>query len=50
MSAIPYCCRACLTTAEARCNSLSLVCYIITASSQDKVFHFDRIDSDSDAN
>ena len=33
---IPYCCRACLTTAEARCNSLSFVCYIITASIQDE--------------
>ena len=36
MSAIPYCCRACLTTAEARCNSVSFVCYIITASIQDE--------------
>ena len=50
LSAIPYCFRACLTTAEARCNSLSFVCYIITASIQDKVFHFDKIDCDSDAN
>ena len=36
LSAIPYRCRACLTTAEARCNSLSFVWYIITASIQDE--------------
>ena len=36
LSAIPYCCRACLGLAEARCNSLSFICYIITASIQDK--------------
>ena len=48
--AIPYCCRACLTTVEARCNSVSFVCYIITASIQDKVFYFDKIESDSNAN
>ena len=35
LSAIPYCCRACLTTAEARCNSVSFVCYINTASIHD---------------
>ena len=50
LSAIPYCCRACLTTAEARSNSLSYVCYIITASIQFEVFHIDKIDSNSDAN
>ena len=39
-----------VTTAEARCNSLSYFCVIIAASIQDKVFHFEKIDSDSDAN
>ena len=50
LSVIPYCCRACLTTSEARCSSLSYFNYTITASIQYKVFHFDKIDSDSDAN
>ena len=38
LSAIPYCCRVCLTTAEARSNSVSFVCYSITASIQEKDF------------
>ena len=50
MSVIPYCCRAFLTTAEARCSSLSYFCVTITASIEDKVYHIDKIDSDSDAN
>ena len=33
---VAWCKRACLTTAEARCNSVSFVCYIIAASIQDK--------------
>ena len=45
-----FCCRACLTTAEARSNSLSFVCYIITASIKDEGFHFDKIECDSNAN
>ena len=36
LSVILYCSRDCLTTAEARCNSLSYICYIIAASIQDK--------------